>query len=222
MSSISKSVTVDNKLTLLDLNENVKNFHINFNITTPQSKKFYMSITTQENLDDGKDIEFKEVDGEIQGEFTVDNNVYNSYILCLKANEPTEINVNTQLSKIADVIPLENLDKREEEHVVKDESLFSSGTWKILISAIILFIGLGLIYYFNRSSVSDNLVSNNLGLIPSVPVNSVINSITENISKELKFDAPIKSNSTASTTSSYKNMVSSPVTRGLTQFLQRK
>jgi hypothetical protein len=217
MSSISKSVTVDNKLTLLDLNENVKNFHIHFNITTPQNKKFYMSITTQENLDEGKDIEFKEVDGEIQGEFTADNNIYSNYILCLKANEPTEINVNTKITKIADIIPLENVESEVKEKV-KDESIFSPGTWKIIISVIILLIGLGLIYYFNKSSVTVKEST-----VPIVIKNDpIINSISESITKELKLEAPVKSNSTASTKSSYKNMISSPVTRGLTQFLQRK
>ena len=56
MSSISKKVTIDKKLTLLDLNENVTNFNMKFSLNSENMKDiFYMVITTQDDLDEGKD-----------------------------------------------------------------------------------------------------------------------------------------------------------------------
>ena len=241
MSSISKKVTIDKKLTLLDLNENVTNFMLKFSLSSENMKDvFHMAITTQEDLDEGKDMEFKKVDGEISGEFSNYDNKYKNYILCLKSDTPTQVNVSTNIQHVPDVVPYNNTQttsQNEENYSFNNtntDSNFkaSDKKWKIIISVVILFGGLGLIYYLTRNKKSENSKNNSIHV--SNQVSSSIPELTTNIpeptldivkNSSMPFEEIIKyspSSSSSSSSSSGKGISCSPTTNSLMKFLKNK
>ena len=68
---------------LIDLNENVVNFELNFKITAKNGESFFAAVTTQETLDSGDQLEYQTVNGTISGNIVSDENIYKNYFLLL-------------------------------------------------------------------------------------------------------------------------------------------
>jgi hypothetical protein len=236
MSSISKKVTIDKKLTLLDLNENVTNFNMKFSLNSENMKDiFYMVITTQDDLDEGKEMEFKQVDGEISGEFSNYDNKYKNYILCLKSDSPVEVNVATNIEIIPDVVPYDNnfnnnIQSSEENYSFNNNSdkteNSSSRKWKIIISIVILFAGIGVIYYFSRKTTDSTVIVSNNTILP---IESNILPVIETVNTSMPLQEMIKysssgssSSSSSSSSSGNRHFSCSPTTGRLINFLMEK
>ena len=228
MSSISKKVTIDKKLTLLDLNENVTNFNMKFSLNSENMKDiFYMVITTQDDLDEGKEMEFKQVDGEISGEFSNYDNKYKNYILCLKSDSPVEVNVATNIEIIPDVVPYDNnnIKSSEENYSFNNNSdkteNSSSRKLKIIISIVILFAGIGVIYYFSRKTTESTVIVSNNTILPiesnNIPVIETVNTSMP-LQEMIKYSS---SGSSSSSSSGNRNFSCSPTTGNLINFLTK-
>lgn len=233
MSSISKKVTIDKKLTLLDLNENITNFMLKFSLNSENMKDvFYMVITTQDDLDEGKDMEFKKVDGEISGEFSNYDNKYKNYILCLKSDSPVEVNVVTNIEHIPDVVPYDNnfsnnIQSSEENYSFNNNTDKTENSpsrkWKIIISIVILFAGIGVIYYFSRKTTDKTAIVANDTILP---IESNILPVIETVNTSMPLQEMIKYSSSGSSSSSSssgnRNFSCSPTTGRLINFLMEK
>jgi len=86
---IEKIYNVDTTRQLIDVNGDLTNFYLKFNLTSTDKKPFQMSIS-----DVMEEVEFKDVeDGYINGDFTWNENDHKDFFIVLKSNEETEINV---------------------------------------------------------------------------------------------------------------------------------
>jgi len=85
---------------LIDLNGDVINFDLTFSVVSKNGKPFDALVVTQEMLDSGKELEYQQADGSINGKITNDKNNYNNYFLILKSDEPNECEVSIELTEL--------------------------------------------------------------------------------------------------------------------------
>jgi hypothetical protein len=100
MSVIQKLYKLSKIKQLIDLNENIINFELNFKITATNGESFFAAVTTQEALDSGENIDYQTVDGTISGSIVSDENIFKNYFLLLKSDEPVEVEVLTEIKEI--------------------------------------------------------------------------------------------------------------------------
>ena len=101
MSVIQKLYKLSKIKQLIDLNENIINFELNFKITAINGESFFAAVTTQEALDSGENIDYQTVDGTISGNIVSDENIFKNYFLLLKSDKPVEVEVLTEIKEIS-------------------------------------------------------------------------------------------------------------------------
>ena len=92
---------------MIDLNGDAKNFRIKFTCRAQnESTPFEVLVMTQAQLDnpESKNLNFKKVNGSITGEINADKNMYQNYILLIRAPEDTEIEVVSDFQRLPDNI----------------------------------------------------------------------------------------------------------------------
>ena len=177
--SISKTVRLNKTKQLIDLNEDKTNFELEFSVQSIDKKPFYIVVSTQEELDSGNELEYKNVEnGFISGNITADKDFYKSYYLVLKSNEENECNI---LIKIKDIPPNQEfknqllkqqqlqrqqqmeLHNQEKQQLEKTKTFSNTiiddktKKWRYIIILIGLLIGGALIYYFFFRNKSASL-----------------------------------------------------------------
>ena len=91
---------------LIDLNSDRTNFELNFKVSSKNNLPFYAIVVNQKTLDNDDKLDYKHVtNGIITGNIVSDKNVYQSYFLLLKADEPCECNVTLDIKDIPANIP---------------------------------------------------------------------------------------------------------------------
>ena len=112
--SMSKLVNVNNIQQLVDLNEDLTNFKLDFKVLSENNLPFNAVVVSQSKLDSGENLDFKNVDnGTISGNIVADNGIKQNYYLVLKSENPTKCTVEIDLKEV----PLnENIKKKQEEY----------------------------------------------------------------------------------------------------------
>jgi flagellar biosynthesis GTPase FlhF len=94
---MSKKVYTTGKVQqLVDLNEDLTNFKLRFNLTSKNGEEFDMAITDQYTIDNNnEDIVFKRVKNTISGTIVSDKNVFQNHFLILKSagEKPADVEV---------------------------------------------------------------------------------------------------------------------------------
>jgi hypothetical protein len=85
---------------LIDLNGDITNFDLTFNVTSNDGSEFEAIVVDQVTLDNNPNIEYKKAPGTISGNIVADKNVYQNYFLLLKSDNPCDCTVNTELKSI--------------------------------------------------------------------------------------------------------------------------
>jgi hypothetical protein len=85
---------------LVDLNQNITNFDLNFTVVSKDGSEFYTVVVDQTMLDNEPNPEYKKVNGRISGNIVADKGVYQNYFLLLKADKPCECDVITEIKEI--------------------------------------------------------------------------------------------------------------------------
>jgi hypothetical protein len=85
---------------LIDLNGDIVNFTLSFEVVSKSNKPFDALVVTQEMLDSGEELQYQRAEGSINGQITNDKDLYNNYFLILKSDEPNECDVSIQLVEI--------------------------------------------------------------------------------------------------------------------------
>ena len=82
MSKDSITITVDKRQRIIDLNKDIKNFILNFQIKEKDNKEFFMQILSQKQLDNENidDLDMKLVDGSISGTVEHNEDIYENYV----------------------------------------------------------------------------------------------------------------------------------------------
>jgi hypothetical protein len=85
---------------LIDLNGDKVNFEVQFKIDAKNGETFDALVVTQEMIDSGGDLNYQKAEGSIGGNIISDKGQYQNYLLLLKAEKPTEVNVTIQLNEL--------------------------------------------------------------------------------------------------------------------------
>lgn len=89
---------------LIDLNGSRVNFHLTFQVKSVTNEPFDALVVTQEMLDSNSPLNYQRAEGEISGQIKNDNNVYNSYFLCVKSDKTMEIEVTVNITDVPPVV----------------------------------------------------------------------------------------------------------------------
>lgn len=96
---------ISNIKQLIDLNGKAVNFHLGFKAKSVNDDVFDALVVTQEMLDSNEPLNYQRAEGEISGNITNDNGVYNNYFLCLKSDKPIDIDVGIKINEIPQQAP---------------------------------------------------------------------------------------------------------------------
>ena len=89
---------------LIDLNGSRVNFHLTFQVKSVTNEPFDALVVTQEMLDSNSPLNYQRAEGDISGQIKNDNNVYNSYFLCVKSDKAMEIEVTVNITDVPPVV----------------------------------------------------------------------------------------------------------------------
>lgn len=203
---MSKLVNVNNIQQLVDLNEELTNFKLDFKVVSENNVPFKTVVVSQSKLDSGEILDFKNVDnGTISGNIVSDNGVKQNYYLILKSENPVKCTVEINLQEI----PLnENIKRKqqeyqnqllqeqeyqqrlfqEKENSMKQKKLKknSEGFFNLKTILFLLVIAGGIIFYYLFYIRNKNQV----GLDAGISISDNIQMSTENI------DLPVISSNT--------------------------
>lgn len=152
---------------LIDLNDDLINFQVFFNIKSINNTPFKMSIVNQDTLDN-EEIQYKNVnDGFISGNVKVDTNkVFQNYYIVLKSDESTDCEVTIERNELKynKPKPIKNTTKNINPNinctVPPKRTLFEKikNNWKIILFVIIVLL---IIYNFSGNSEDKKIMNNN-------------------------------------------------------------
>ena len=130
---------------LIDLNGEMTNFKITFNVKSEDGSEFNAVVIDQHTLDTNSTPEFKITkNGELSGTIIADKNVFQNYYLALKSEKPITCTLNIDIEEIPPRA-LENLIPEPEK------SFFSNWPLILLIASIICVAGYFIYtFYFSK------------------------------------------------------------------------
>jgi uncharacterized membrane protein len=134
--------------TLIDLNGDVINFHLNFHVSSVNNSPFEMLITDQRTMNMEESLQYQSInEGEISGEMSWDRNSHQSFYMILRSNEPTEIIVELELT------PIEPSKTEYGGQVVekKDVKQQTETKYSFYLIVLVVCIIIGAMIYFNQN-----------------------------------------------------------------------
>ena len=99
--STKKTISVNQRHQLIDLNGDTTNFDLTFTATAQNGEEFEIVVVDQTTLDNNPQLEFRKATGTISGNIISDKNVYQNYFLCIKAEKPCNVDVFIDKKEIA-------------------------------------------------------------------------------------------------------------------------
>lgn len=91
---------ISNIKQLIDLNGSSVNFQLGFKVKSVSNENFDVLVVTQEMLDSNEPLNYQKSEGEISGQITNENGVYNNYFLCLKSEKAMEVDVTINIIEL--------------------------------------------------------------------------------------------------------------------------
>ena len=87
---------------LIDLNKDLVNFELSFQVESLDGSDFLALVVDQEYLDKEKNLDYKEAPGSISGNIVSDQNEYRNYFLVLKSisDENVDVRVTVEIEEI--------------------------------------------------------------------------------------------------------------------------
>jgi hypothetical protein len=149
---MSKLVNVNNIPQLIDLNEDLVNFKLDFKVFSDNKSVFKAIVASQQKLDSGESLDFKTVDnGTISGSIISDKGVKQNYYLVLKADTPTKCTVELNLKEIPlnpDIIKEKYINKLPIEKEKNNQSInFKEFLNTKTIICTLVILGVIIFYY---------------------------------------------------------------------------
>lgn len=100
MTTITNTYNLTSIKQLIDLNGDNVNFELQFKIDAKNGDTFDALVVTQEIIDSGSELNYQKAEGSIGGNIISDKGQYQNYLLLLKADKPTEVNVTIQIKEL--------------------------------------------------------------------------------------------------------------------------
>jgi hypothetical protein len=179
MSKEKVSYELNERHQLLDLNQKLVNFKLEFKVESePQGQEFYAIVMNQNQINEYEkldQIEMKVAPGKIGGTIIADNNKYQNYFLILKAKDkkPTKVVVFTDIQEIEPKIIEEETVPNFNENYIQEETPTNSEAftqvpmykkpwfWLVTIVAIAVLGYLCYDYIMNRRLQGKSLFGRN-------------------------------------------------------------
>ena len=144
MSNTVNKYVVNNIKQLIDLNGDIKNFILNFEVSCKDNCEFDLLVVDQVTLDTIPNLDYKRVkEGVISGEIIADKDVYQNYFLILKADSPCECVVKVNIKEIPPRIIVQ-----------EEETLFTK--YRLYIGLALMVLCLLCIFYYLYVSKSTS------------------------------------------------------------------
>src|SRR3990167_3459043 len=147
---------------LVDLNEDLKNFEVEFSVISENSEPFEAVVVDQTTLDNAVVYDFQKVtNGVITGSVSNDKNTYQNHFLILKAEKPCNVNVTINRKEIKANEPVPKKVQFEEHPLPsleyangasENSSKKGSFPWKTILVVIVI----GIILYWIYTIFSDS------------------------------------------------------------------
>lgn len=157
--TITRTYSVSDKKQLIDLNDSMINFHIQFTLTSTNAKPFEAVVVNQSTLDEGSPLQFQLVTGGLlSGEILSDKNVYQNYFLVLKAPENVDVTVELKVIHLPDYVapPNETSPPKQEQQTsnrsTKLWDWIASNEFRLVV--LVCIVASGLYYYVYKEKKS--------------------------------------------------------------------
>ena len=154
----TKTYNITKQNQIIDLNGESVNFDLTFTAKSKEGKPFFVSIVDQDTLDKRK-INFKNSEnGEISANIVSDKNIYKSYNLVIRSDEPCKVDISIVKKEIDPVVNLEEQPVQVAIPPVKKQGWRS---WKkiLLIAVVVLGICLLVYFYFTGDSSGQSTMT---------------------------------------------------------------
>lgn len=146
---------------LIELNGESVNYKINFRAISANKQPFEALVVTQTELDKNPSLEYQKVtEGMIEAQISNDNNVYQSYFLILKADQPCECEVEIvkeELPKVETFVP-PSAPQQSNDHLLAVYPSKEGGGWG---KTFLILFGVGAIclaiYWYYKSSKKQSV-----------------------------------------------------------------
>jgi len=103
MPEITKTYDINSIQQLIDLNQDSKNFKLTFKCKAhAPSDEYSILVLNQSQLDtqDANQLPFKVVKGQITGDITADNDIYQNYFMVIKSDRKCKVDVTINKTEI--------------------------------------------------------------------------------------------------------------------------
>ena len=142
-------IEINSNHQLLDLNNDLINFDLNFKVTTNENDEFEALVMTKTDLDkyqDLNDIEMKTAPGVIKGNIRANDNVYQNYFLILrKLNGETKAKVDIDLETIEYIEKSESSSSSQDNIITNKENklltFYNNNFYHILFALVLGIVG---------------------------------------------------------------------------------
>jgi hypothetical protein len=140
MSSINEKHQIGKIMKLIDLNKDVVNFDMSFQVVSEGGEEFEICILDQATLDEGN-IDYRKVQGGLTGNIRNDKNVYQSHMMALRADKPCNVTVSTNFQTLPETPMPPPVAAPKPVKV-------SQIPWKMILIGLIVIVGVGMMIYF--------------------------------------------------------------------------
>lgn len=182
--SMKKTFKVTNRQQLVDLNGDTVNFDLTFTATAKNGESFEVVVVDQSTLDNNPSIEYKQANGSISGNIVSDKNVYQNYFLCLRSQQPCDVEVVITKQEISPQPPSHvqpshvqpSHAQPQVSHPLMVPPKNDATNWKAIIIFILIIGGGVLLYYMysKKNKTGTSIESSKIEVsAPEVKVPSV-------------------------------------------------
>jgi len=189
MSKDSITITVDKRQRIIDLNKDIKNFILNFQIKEKDNKEFFMQILSQKQLDNENidDLDMKLIEGSISGTVEHNEDIYENYVLVLKNENDDEIEVEVNL-EIDETFPdVENVENIKTGENYNNDKKSNNKYYYILILLVLIILTFVVYNFFTAKPVNvvvDDISAqkiNTYEAIKNLTPPNVVENVTANV-----------------------------------------
>lgn len=172
MTSEKKDYQVGTIKTLVDLNGLSTNFDIKFRVASKNREPFDAVVISQSGLDSNQPLQYKKVEnGELSGSVTDTKNIYQNYLLVLRADNPCVCEVEIWKKELPKSVPPPP--KTEPTPLPHGATISDSFNWVKLFLVLFVIAGIGYaLYLFSQSEKKGSGVGEiapTVNVVPSVP-----------------------------------------------------
>lgn len=220
-------IEINSNHQLLDLNNDLINFDLNFKVTTNENDEFEALVMTKTDLDkyqDLNDIEMKTAPGVIKGNIRANDNVYQNYFLILrKLNGETKAKVDIDLETIEYIEKSESSSSSQDNIITNKENklltFYNNNFYHILFALVVGIVG----FYLYKSNCVKFLTRKNIKTIHNVEESTSVDKPVFDkpvvdkpvVDKPVVFDKPVVDKTTSETLlpveSSFSTSTPSPI-----------